>query len=539
MKNSCIIFFFVLTILIPREIIPWDRELNFVLVYPELTKEILYNTDSEFLPTDEWELFLMSNHLKYRMVKDRNLDEINSEDDVIIIPSLEVVTEDMIENIEHLLKEGKGLLITGNFAKYNDEGNIIREFQKRILDLHINSLPVINSISINHTLKGNTPFSFNLKPGIKILLNKNPGLFYGAEIAGINIKTGYFFPEDKTFPDTLSGIISEYKFIGRLLWLGFNFNQMIGNERDKFLSNSFDWLASKPGVFINYLPDNYTSAGLIYKNVDKPSDLKFKEVSAISQKINFFISPSMLDNSIDEIETITDSSNIEAVWDDFFFSNKSSFQKNEWLKKARSKIGNITKQNYFGISSFNGANDSTLYKYLNDAGFSFVYSPGYSNCFSIDYDSTRKIYYFINSSIPGLNGVEALNFIINNNGIFYLNADSLVSGGNFKSYTNYSGIWITTFSDLLNWTLQKNQIEAEADFINDQYRIKIRNKGSSDIENLGLWLSLSDTTRNLQIKNYDNIAKLTYDNDMNMYFLKINLIKSYQNLVYEISREKF
>ncbi len=533
MINYYIIFLFILTVFIPAEIIPENKQdLNLVLVYPGLTKKLLHNADSKFSPTDEWELFLMSNNLKYRMIEDKDLDEIKDEDDVVIIPSLEAISAEMIENIEEILREGKGILITGNFAEFDVQGKRNNDLQRNLLNFHIVSIPEINSISISHTLIGNTPLSFNLKPGFNILLKSKPDIYCGSEISENCKSAGYYFPINKTFPDSLTGIISQNKFAGRLLWCGFDFNQMIGNERNKFLLNSFNYLASKPEAYVNYFPDKYKSAGIIFKNIDQPSDLNFLKLSTVSQKINFIINPGMFEKSGDDIKRITDSSDIVILWDDFFFSNISSSAKGNWLKKTKSFAEDITNQTYFGISSYSGQNDSTTINYLKDAGYSFIFSPGYSDAFAIDFDSTSKNYYFINSSIAGLNETEGFNFIIKNKGIFYLNGDSILVGGKFKPYTDNPAIWFTTFSDLLNWILKREQIEVTINSLTDEYEVRIRNNSSSGIENIGIWLSIPDINGNLHIKNQDNSVKFTFDSYEKMYFLNISKIEGYKDLLY-------
>lgn len=537
MKNFYIIFLFILTVFTPVEVIPQNKQdINLVLVYPGLTKKLLHNTDDKFLPTDEWELFFMSNNLKYRMIEDKDLDEINKEDDVVIIPSLEVVSGEMIEDIEEILREGKGILISGNAAEFDAEGKRNSDLQRRLLNFRTVSIPEINSISVSHTLIGNTQFSFNLKPGLKILLKNKPELYCGSEISENCSLIGNYLPADKSFSDSLSGMISQNKYAGRLLWFGFEFNQIIGKDRDKFLLNSFKYLSSHPAAFVNYLPDKYISAGIIYKNIDNRADLNFIKASTISKKINFIINPVMVEKSPDDIKGIPDGSDIVILWDDFFFSNMSSSSSLDWLKKTKSFAGEITNQSYFGISSFGGQNDSTTIKYLNDAGYSFVFSPGYSDAFSVDSDSTTNIHYFIKSSVSVLNETAGFNFIIKNNGIFYLNGDSLLSGENFKLYLDNPDIWFTTFSQLLNWILKREQIEVTINSLNDEYEVRIRNNGSSEIENIGIWLSIPHINGNLHIKNQDNTVRLTFDKYKNIYFLNINRIEGNKNLSYDFYR---
>ncbi|HSD62535.1 MAG TPA: hypothetical protein VLB50_02020, partial [Ignavibacteriaceae bacterium] len=271
----------------------------------------------------------------------------------------------------------------------------------------------------------------------------------------------------------------------------------------------------------------------IYKNIEKPLD--FKEFSYLQQRMNLLVSPIIIEKSGNEVKNLNDSSNIVIIWDDFFFSNIPHSQKIDWLNKTKLLIGGITNQKYYGISSFSALNDSNVVKSLTETGYSFVFSSGYSDAFEIDFDSTENIYYLISPSIPGLNYNSELNFIISNSGIFYLNADSLISGENFKQYLSIPDIWITTFSDLLNWRLKKNLVKASLDFVNDEYKIKVSNTGSSDIKDVGIWLSMPDINGKLQVKNPDNPIQLTFDNDKKMYSMKIVRLKSNQTMVFEIS----
>ena len=138
MKNSIIILFLLFAAICTSVFSQTDSNLKIALVYPSLTKNILYKNDSTFLPTDNWELFFLSHQINYVMVSDNSLDDISSDVNVIVIPSMVAVNEDMLEELESFLKNGKGVLITGDFAEFNEEGNRLDSaFQNRILDFRI------------------------------------------------------------------------------------------------------------------------------------------------------------------------------------------------------------------------------------------------------------------------------------------------------------------------------------------------------------------------------------------------------------------
>jgi hypothetical protein len=537
MKHRNFILFIVLTFFLSPEFYSENiNTLKFALVYPELTKEVLYKNDGSFKPTDDWEIFFMSNHLKYEMINDNSIDEIKDDIDVVIFPSTEAVTEDLIEGIEELLNRGKGILITGNFAVFDEEGSRINtDLQYRILDFRITRLPDVNEISINHTLIGNTPFSIDLMPGTKILLKQKPGLYFASGPSGMCSNEGYYFPVNKNFTDTISGIISENKFSGRLLWLGCNFDQLIGENRDKFLMNSFNWLSPKPVAFINDLPGDYLSVTIIYRYIEKQKDINSGKTLADSNKISYFVSPIVFENSGSKIKDLNNGGTLNILWDNFFFSKLSPEKKEKWLIQTKYLIKEITGQDYTGIASYGELYDSSDYRYLSDTGYSFNFYSGYGNSFFIDNNSVRNIYSFINQSIPGKDYHSGLNFILNNNGIIYLNADSLKANENYFKDLVDKHLWITTFSDLLKWMAKKGQLKISGDFVDNEYKISIWNNGSDDIHNLSVWISAPFLTSSLYIKNTYSDGKMTFEPDIKMYNLKIDFIPGKGNVSFTIA----
>ncbi len=299
MKQILFILIIITIVLRPTAIYPQSKdELHFVLVYPELTKEVLFNNDTSFFPTDQWELFFMSNHFNYEMVNDYSLNDIGSEINVVVIPSMMVVTEELIGEIEELLKSGKGVLITGGFAEYNEEGEKINsDYQKRILGFQIHSIPTVDEISVNHTLYGNTQLTVDVDPGTKILLNNKQNLFYAYQKSNKCIPAGDYFPTHTNFPDTLSGIILNYNTKSRLLWFGFNLDQLIGKNKKLMLENSFNWLSSKPSAYLNYWPGRYSSPEIIYKNIEKPEEINTNVSTPEISPQNYFISANVLEKS--------------------------------------------------------------------------------------------------------------------------------------------------------------------------------------------------------------------------------------------------
>ena len=506
-------------------------EPDIALVYPQLTKEVLYKNDNSFKPTDSWELFFLSNHFKYEVLNDNALSGIDENIKVVIIPAMQVVDEEMIDEIKQMLDEGKGVLITGNFAQFDEEGNKINpDYKKIIPGFQILQLKGNDGLSVNHSLNGNTPVAMGLKPGQKILLSKKPALFFGSDLSQNCSPLGSYLLSDGEF----SGLVVNSTFNNKLLWFGFNFDQLIAENRDQVLMNSISWLSSAK-AFINDWPGNISSAGLIYKNLERSSDINSSSgINTGSVKINYFISHQIFEKSAYILKDLKNPGNINILWDDFSFSRLNYKEKSDWLNNIKSSIKQYGNQNYYGISSFGEFYDSSTYNLLNKAGYSFIFSTGYSESFSLSYDSTNNMYLFTQTYVPGPDIESRLNFVIRSAGILYINVDS--SNGNISNILNNKRYWFTTFSDLLEWETKRAQLELKTDFTKkDNYEIIIRNNGSSSVENTGIWISAPGITRNMVLDNSGAAGELTFDTEKRMYFLEVYSIGGNQELYFRIS----
>lgn len=533
MMKSKFILFLVLTALFSENNFSQQKEdVKIALIYPHLTKEILYKHDNSFNPTESWELFFMSNNFSYEMMNDDDLGNISSDIKVVILPSLEVVDEDIIENIKGLLRDGKGILFTGNFAEYNDDGiRISEDYQKNIIGFRISRLEDEKDLTLNYSLRGNTPLSVGLKPGYKILLNTEPALFYSSDLSsGCSLPGKYLLGDGK-----LSGMIMNASTDKRILWYGFNFDQLVGSDRGQLLNNSIKWLSSSPEIFMNYWPAGYNSAVLIYKNINKPYDISgtkfpFTELA----KINYFIIPEIFENSDYSLQELKNPGDVNILLDDFFFAGMSESERLGWLKGTIFVIKKNTEQKYFGIFSYGDFYDPTTYDLIFREGYMFLFSSRYSSSFSYSYDSTKNIYLFEQSYSPGTDYISRINFILKQNGIGYVNADSLTSDNiDFLKNTNR---WITTFSELLEWIKNSRYLDLSIDSESEnQYKIEIKNNSSSLIRDVGIWISIPGSTENFTLENYSNSDKMTYDYENKMYYLKIKSITGYQTISYRIS----
>jgi len=124
MKKLLLYTFFLLIILFSPEYFTQDlSEIKIGVVYSERTKSIIYPHDQKFYPIQDWELFFLSRKISYTVIKDEGLDDNDFEElDVLILPSVEILSKKASENLKEFLANGKGLFILGNFGTHDKEG---------------------------------------------------------------------------------------------------------------------------------------------------------------------------------------------------------------------------------------------------------------------------------------------------------------------------------------------------------------------------------------------------------------------------------
>ncbi len=531
MKKNNIILSLVLAGLWIGIIFPFGKgNYKIALIYPSVTKNVIYKTNPSFTPTEEWELFLLSRNYGYEMFNDYDIDEIGSEVEVVVIPSMEAVSDDMLDEIKHLMEEGKGIFITGNFAEFDEKGNRrIRDDNDVLLNFDITKIGQNEKLSVNHFLEGSTPFSAGLKPGQKILLSTNPALFYAARLSESSHPEGSYLLADNNLP----GIVSDFVFKGRLLWFGFNLGQLIDKNKDVILFNSLNWLSSQPTAFLNYLPGNSVFSVVLYKNVERSSGLlSTGRYKPGTEKVNYFISPSLLEKFPGHLKNNNDSSDINIIWDDFLFSHMDSDEKITWLKKLQGQINKFSNQHYYGVSSFGEFKDPDTYRLLAGAGYSFIFSSGYSDSFSYDYDTTNNLYLFVRpSDYSGFH--QMLKSKLKPGGIFYVDEDSV--GEDVYPLLSAQNCWITTFSGLINWAENRKNISINIDTSEkEKFEVNIKNKNSSDVPYAGIWFSIPHMNNRILVSYAGQERELTFDPDKNMYYLELQSIGGYQEISFRI-----
>ncbi len=533
MKKYHIILSILLAGLWTVPIIPAEKSnIKVALIYPSLTKDILYKNNPAFKPTEDWELFFLSRDYDYEMLDDNEIDEIGIDIDAVVVPSMEVVSEDMLNELEQLMEEGKGLLLTGNFAEFDENGTRRIKGNGNLLNFEIKVVSKNEKLSINHFLEGGTPFSVDLKPGQKILLSFSSSLYYADNLSGNSHPGGSYLLPDYKFP----GIVSNSFLNGRILWFGFGLNQIIDQNKDILIYNSLKWLSSQPEAFINYWPGSNECSAIIYKNVEISSGINTSQKSnENSGSLNYFVSPAFLERYPDQLKEAADSNNINFIWDDFFFSQMGSAEKNAWLKKTHAIITETTGQNYCGVLSYGDIKNADTFKMLAQNGYSFIFTTGYSDSFFFNYDTTNNIYQFYKPSI-GEGVQQILKSGCKTGGVFYVDQDS--AGKNLYAQLAEQNCWITTFSDLINWTEKRKNLSISISRTeDDNYVVNFKNDNTSYMTNVKVWFSIPPLNKRVFVSIDGLERKLVFDPDKEMYYLVLPAIGGYKQISFTIPVE--
>ncbi len=106
---------------------------------------------------------------------------------------------------------------------------------------------------------------------------------------------------------------------------------------------------------------------------------------------------------------------------------------------------------------------------------------------------------------------------------------------NFNRFVNNPELWNTTFSDLLEWILGKEQLILSMDDNQNYYNLTITNNGQNEIKNIGVWISVPEINKNLFLENPEMTEKLTFDYEKKMFFLSVSSVPANNKVKIKIS----
>ncbi len=299
-------FFIIILILVPSICAQDLRNVKIGIVYSEKTKQLIYPQNKDFYPIQDWELFFLNRKISYTVINDEQLDD-NDFDflDLLILPSVEVLSENAKENLQNFLNEGKGLLIFGKFGIYDKEGRkTFSNYLSRLGNFSISELNTKGNIAERHTIQYSSVLGRNIAVDNDLLIINQFSPLTAEVIGEDNIRLGkYVLDGDNEKQTVNSGIVLSKKYNGRIVWFGFQLSQIIGdksqeNTVEKLIFNSIEWISPTPFLMLKPLPGKYNVPVVIYNII---TDIKSISIESLEQyylnnvNANFFIDANEFD----------------------------------------------------------------------------------------------------------------------------------------------------------------------------------------------------------------------------------------------------
>ena len=237
--------------------------LGFELIFSQTKTAVLYSGYTEdryqdskkvFDEITTWELFFMESKIPYKVIYDNDLESgIESDFDIIVLPSVEYISEQELAELDNFLAAGKSIISIGskldpidnNSIQFNGPENL---FGLSPVSLHNDSLKnYIHSIGLN-SINAFSPDD----AGVIQITSKNYLMVIQSETRDHNY-VDYLF--NNNYSECESAISYGTEKGGKYLWTGFGINDVIGGRQDtekfkKLIINAIRWMDNEPFAFI-------------------------------------------------------------------------------------------------------------------------------------------------------------------------------------------------------------------------------------------------------------------------------------------------
>jgi hypothetical protein len=531
------------------------RNVKIGIVHSKKTKQLIYPQSKDFYPIQDWELFFLNRKISYTVINDEQLDENEFNFlDLLILPSVEVLSENAKENLQNFLNEGKGLLIFGKIGLYDKNGKkTYSNYLSELGGFSINELHTKGKIAERHTIQYSSVLGRNIPVDNDLLiLNQFPPL--AAEVIGKdNILLGkYDLDSDNEKQTVKSGIVLSEKYNGRIVWFGFQLSQIIGNKNqentfEKLIFNSIEWLSPNPFLMLKPLPGKY-KVPVIISNII--TDTKSISISSLEQyysnnvNANFFIDANEFDKPGNELSKFAAAGEIN-----LFFSEKFSEEKmnSALLESLYDKLKLNSRQKYFGVK----LNSTQLIQSSNESTvspFNFYLLPdnslhisgekimtGFANSFSVNennYEQTLQAFSSFYKNAEKNGEIVFINFIDQTKWGSKSIDDDLISS--ITEYLKNKNAWITTYSDLIDWELSRQEvvIRTKKTYDENKFEILVENHSQNEIRDVAIQLILPTGKFTPRLSRTN--LRLEYDSHLKSYLIIIPFLQAGRKQMFDL-----
>jgi hypothetical protein len=544
------------------------------LVYSANTKNII--SPGQPSASDAWELYFMNNKIAYKIITDDDLEDNDLDDvDLLIFPNVQVLNEDQLSNIKDFLIEKKGIFILGNFGTYNDDGKMrSTSYLQSLTGFEAEEVRTDSKISLIHTLGGNSALTHNIEGGTKLLVSARPlPLAVSNPVVPVNylgeyLLSGNFIKSDEQA--VKHGAASLELRDGRIVWLGFGLEQLIGGSAEKavfdsFLRNVFDWLGTTPIAFVNTWPKKYEAAAVFTAYID-PQYLNINEfensLNRLAVKGNFFLSYTSAALYTKVLSSLGLLGEVNLTWDEFSFYQMTIQDKRDWLRQAIGLLKSVSGQNSFGLRVFGPIVSSENLKLIKESGFDYIFTNGTNASLLPEKNTVNGLFVLTKenreadevfksprhrSNLDLAAAVYKSDYdrVKNHGGLYvlnFLNQINKIDGSyeyqflsDLKRYLEKNGAWITTFSKVIEWLNIKRDIRISIlKRDEERFSLQVSNNAAKNAQDINIVVSIPQRISGLQLETGSKDYTVAFDEAKKNFFLTIPSLRSRESLTIEL-----
>lgn len=478
------------------------------------------------------ELLFMQNKIPYKVIyKDELEDGLGDDFDLLILPSVDVLSEDEFNSINSFVSNGKSIFIIKSKLEIYSENNYPLYQESRgisginYIEIEPSNLSVIQSYNYDMIINENYKFDNSI-----LLTQKN-------KLLSSEINSSFFYSlgelksQDKE--KNLSSIFIGKLNKGKLAWLGFNQDDVIGGEEDfaefkALILDIIKYLDIDADIGVKTLPNDFDSYKVItlkYNNLLEPQLIDKLHLDGFTPQLVIALYTKLPEN----IKSKFNDENFILDLTILNLDKISAQQLSDTLNYFR-EVSNINIQNiilnkhYFPkpiTESLRGLGVKTI-----------LVSPDYYGLQPTIIDEIIILHYQISTSENNWNNF--INYTPSVRCESNPEDDFLYAISKIDKTKN----WITNLSSLREWWIKRSNIKVQlSKQENGVYRILIRNNNYSEVNNVAVYLNLpSDIDLNLlTISENRNLFDYRLDNKTGIVRLEVQTLKSQESRTLLIS----
>ena len=505
------VFIVISLIVLFSSILPAQNLLDNVkigIVFSEQVWNEVHSGDNNFYFIRDWEIFFLDRKISYRVYTDDELDDYDFDDeDILILPGVEILSDDAVENIKDYMSAGKSIFILGNIGNYKTGT------RKRFENI-CNELTGITPIEINNqqrlatsiTLKLNNPF-INEFFDQQLVLSTNINC-YAANQNNEFFNLGYYSNSEANNNRIQSSIVCGNKNTSRFAWFGFQISQLsngLGKKctAEKLILNVLQFLGNKTLVSLNNFPSAYNQ-GVIFINKLKYGkrfqNFVYGNNSLSNITFDNFLLPGSLDENKIDLKYLKAFGDIHLIYNNIDYLNKSALEINGIYQNAENEIEKLTDQNSIGILDESTFTSDFKTDTIDFSEFSFRINDrnilNTSSSKSIQYkklllkkNSYEDFKEFNSKNILTDNQILIIPVVDEFNMSKNLNKDEFQS---LQINLIKNNCWFTNLNQLINWNELWNNISFYVNNYEDEKKIEVvvRNNNYVSVNDIGFKLIL-------------------------------------------------